>query len=310
MKRSRLIPIPCVILLLGMAPSWSVYAQQAPAEPPAVDDIDDIDAEAPPDDAIPEMPEEAPPPPDDVLAPSDVEAAEPPPPMPPEELERMRRKTWKDIVVLPRKAFLKRRRLELVPFIGTTINDTLIQHTALGGELNYFLTDILAIGVQGMYYISNVKDDEFNVRYHLGRVATLNEYRYSVTGNFSYIPIYGKFTVLNRPIFHYDIWLSGGVGVTNSKVIPRDFNNEAWSNMSLTFPIGIGARIHLTRWLGIHLAFRDYMMIDKFEQPGRNIPDAGEAKSQQSETQFINNIVFSAGVSFYFPWNFKYTTYR
>ena len=43
------------------------------------------------------------------------------------------RKSWQDIVVLPRKGFLKRRRVDLTASVGTTINDSLIQHTAIGG---------------------------------------------------------------------------------------------------------------------------------------------------------------------------------
>src|SRR5436190_5744582 len=40
--------------------------------------------------------------------------------------------TWQDIVVIPRKRFLKGGRLELSPFVGTSINDILIQHYVFG----------------------------------------------------------------------------------------------------------------------------------------------------------------------------------
>ncbi|HVT07363.1 MAG TPA: hypothetical protein VHO67_07885, partial [Polyangia bacterium] len=40
--------------------------------------------------------------------------------------------SWKDIVVIPRKAFLKGGRLELQPFSGITINDNLIRHYVFG----------------------------------------------------------------------------------------------------------------------------------------------------------------------------------
>src|SRR5215212_8747915 len=36
------------------------------------------------------------------------------------------RKSWEDIVVVPRKAYLKGGRLELAPFSGITLNDVLI----------------------------------------------------------------------------------------------------------------------------------------------------------------------------------------
>ena len=46
------------------------------------------------------------------------------------------RKSWEDIVVVPRKAFLKGGRLELAPFTGITLNDVLIRHYTFGGDLS------------------------------------------------------------------------------------------------------------------------------------------------------------------------------
>src|SRR5262245_46110784 len=57
--------------------------------------------------------------------------------------------SWQDIVVVPRKAFLKGGRLELQPFAGVTINDNLIRHYVFGADFNYFLTDALWVGLQG-----------------------------------------------------------------------------------------------------------------------------------------------------------------
>ena len=57
--------------------------------------------------------------------------------------------SWQDIVVVPRKAFLKGGRLELAPFAGITVNDNLIRHYVFGVDLNYFLTDALWVGAPG-----------------------------------------------------------------------------------------------------------------------------------------------------------------
>ena len=45
------------------------------------------------------------------------------------------RKSWEDIVVVPRKAFLKKSRLEIAPFAGITLNDPLIRHYSFGLSL-------------------------------------------------------------------------------------------------------------------------------------------------------------------------------
>ena len=44
--------------------------------------------------------------------------------------------TWQDILVVPRKPFLKGGRLELAPFTGLTINDNLIRHYVFGADLS------------------------------------------------------------------------------------------------------------------------------------------------------------------------------
>src|SRR6266540_800115 len=63
------------------------------------------------------------------------------------------RGSWQDIVVVVRKPFLKMNRLELMPSVGITINDNMIQHYELNGQINYYLTDVLAVGVEGQYFV-------------------------------------------------------------------------------------------------------------------------------------------------------------
>src|SRR4051812_6265736 len=49
-----------------------------------------------------------------------------------------RRPSWEDVVVVPRKGFLKGGRLELAPFTAVTLNDVLIRHYSVGGDLNFY----------------------------------------------------------------------------------------------------------------------------------------------------------------------------
>ncbi|MBW2733355.1 MAG: outer membrane beta-barrel domain-containing protein [Deltaproteobacteria bacterium] len=295
------------VMLLVLAVPTATWAQGADGKAEA-------DVPEPPPEAPPPTPDDTPEPPpatpDEDGGPPTLTGTTPEEKLSPEKRWEAAEKTWKDIVVLPRKSFLKRSRLELLPFIGTTINDQLIQHTALGLELNFFLSDIFAIGARGIYFLDNVTNDEFWVRYHLSRVPTLNRYRFAFSGDFSYTPIYGKLTVFNQQIFQYEIFLSGGAGVTNTEVIPRDFQNEPFTNWSLTFPVGGGARFFFTKWLAAQVSLRDYLMIDRFEKPGRTLTNGDDAKENESEAVFVHNILFTVGVSIFFPLDFKYTTFR
>src|SRR5688500_18177776 len=66
--------------------------------------------------------------------------------------------SWQDIVVVVRKPFLKQHRVELLPTWGITMNDNIIRHFQFAGAINYYLTDVLAVGVEGQYYIKDLRE--------------------------------------------------------------------------------------------------------------------------------------------------------
>jgi len=86
------------------------------------------------------------------------------------------RVSWSDIVVVMRKPFLKMNRLELVPQLGITINDNMIRHYAFQGTVNYFLTDILAVGLEGQLFTSELLETWDLIGRQHRRLPTLNKY--------------------------------------------------------------------------------------------------------------------------------------
>ncbi len=225
--------------------------------------------------------------------------------------------SWADIVVVPRKAFLKGGRLELQPFTGVTVNDNLIRHWVFGADLNYFLTDVFWIGLQGSYYIHELTNQEELVGSEFNRAPTLNEYLYGGALNFGYVPVYGKFALFNRSILSWELWVSGGIGLTFTQVIPRDPANDslAFKNTDFTPNVGIGSRFFLLDWLTVNFALRDYITPDHFEPlpdgTGATPPitNSTEAKDR-SQSQWVQNLVFYVGVGFYLPTKFQYKTPR
>jgi outer membrane beta-barrel protein len=225
--------------------------------------------------------------------------------------------SWRDIVVVPRKRFLKGGRFELQPFTGISVNDTLIRHYVFGADLNFYLTDVLWIGLQGQYFIKQLTNQEDLVGLEYNRAPTLNQYLYGGSFNFGYVPLYGKFALFNRSILHWEMWASAGVGVTITKVIPRDPANDAlaFQNTDLTPNVGIGSRFFLFDWLTVNFALRDYLVPDKFEpildgtQAMPVITTAAEAKTN-AHSALVNNLMFYVGAGFYLPTKFQYKTPR
>jgi outer membrane beta-barrel protein len=217
--------------------------------------------------------------------------------------------TWKDVVVVPRKAFLKGGRLELAPSYGQSINDNLIRHHLFAADLNYFLTDVIWIGLQAQYFIKQLttQDELIGVQYN--RTPTLNRYLYGGALNFGYVPLYGKFALFNRSIVHWEIFASAGVGVTITEVIPRDPKNSylVFKNTDLTPNVGIGSRFFIRDWLTVNFTLRDYMLPDKFEPKPNDAASAAEAKASATSA-FVHNLMLYAGVGLYLPTKFTYKT--
>ena len=220
--------------------------------------------------------------------------------------------SWKDIVVVIRKPFLKVHRTELFPFVGTTMNDNLIHHYTIGGELAYYLTDVLAIGVEGQYFTHTFSDTYDLVARQARRLPTVNQYNWSAALDFHYVPVYGKFAVLDHKLITWESFFTAGIGVGQSSVVPRDTKYPGFDNFLIMPNVGASMRFFLAKWLTVTLGVRDYIFEDQFEPtdrgPGMN--DTASAAQAHATGSLINNIMFQIGVSFWVPTGFEYTTFR
>lgn len=219
------------------------------------------------------------------------------------------RATATDIVVVQRRPFLKSGRLELQPLTGVSVNDTLIRHWAFGGDLNYFLSEVFAVGLQGMYFLKERTEREGLVGLQYNRIATLNKYIWTAALNFTYLPAYGKFTVFNRHLMHWEGFVSGGVGMTQTEIIPRKGGDETFSTNAITANVGVGGRLYVLDWLTLNVALRDFVFNDKFEPTNRGNEPIDQVKNN-AEDQFVHNLMLYVGVGFYLPPSFDYRTPR
>src|SRR5262249_47217542 len=147
---------------------------------------------------------------------------------------------------------LRYHRLEGQPYWGLTLNDQFVSHPGPGLGLNFYITNVLAVGVNGNLYTGLNLDSDFNFQNRRAtRVAVpLNEYQWGANLNFTYVPMYGKFAGFNEFIFSYDAYVVGGVGAISTRPIPViDPDNRNFQfKPKIDFNIGIGLRIFLNRW--------------------------------------------------------------
>lgn len=224
------------------------------------------------------------------------------------------RVSWPDILVVKRKPFLKMSRFELVPSWAITLNDNMIRHYGATGQINYYLTDVLAVGVEGQIFIKEFLETHSLVRSQDRRSPTLNEYNYGAALDFHYSPVYGKFAILNRKIVHWEGLFTAGLGITESEVLPRDLTYPSWTNMLITPNFGFSMRFFVNRWMTLNLGVRDYIFIDQYEKSDRGsdvmCAESVECSKEKAEGLLVNHVMFQAGLSFWFPMSFKYTTFR
>lgn len=208
---------------------------------------------------------------------------------------------------------LRRSRFEVTPYWSFSLNDQFVSHPGPGLAINYYLTNAIAVGLNGNFYGGLNVDSDFNFENRRAtRVAVpLTEYLANGNVNFTYVPIYGKFAGFRKFIFHYDAFLVGGVGMTwNKPIAVIDPDNRRFDYKgNITFNLGIGLRVFLNRWFAVTGEIRDYIFPEQLEST--TIP-ATAAQQRNPETWYqtgstiTNNVQAQLGVSIFFPFSWEY----
>lgn len=207
---------------------------------------------------------------------------------------------------------LRRHRFELQPYWSFSLNDQFVSHPGPGLAINYYITNVLAVGVNGTFYQPFNDDSDFNFQNRRAtRIAVpLNEYQLGAMANFTYVPIYGKFAGFSKFIFHYDGYVNGGVGIMRTRplsVIDPDNRRFEFDNR-LAFSVGIGLRVFLNRWFAVTGELRDYIYQEQLEATTVAATAAGQRNENTwfGETQLTNNVQAQIGISVFLPFSWEY----
>jgi outer membrane beta-barrel protein len=214
------------------------------------------------------------------------------------------------IFAVQQRFIIKKRRFELQPFWGLTLNDQFVGHPGPGLALNYYITEVLAVGLSGQFYQPFNADSSFNaqVRRASRLVVPLSEYQWGAALNFTYVPANGKFAGFQNFIFHYDVYVVGGIGAISTRPIPvvdPDSRNFDWQPQ-VAFNAGIGLKIFFNRWFAAVLEMRDYVFIDKVENTTINEDNATDTSTWYGASALTNNVQAQLGVSVFVPFSFEY----
>jgi outer membrane beta-barrel protein len=137
----------------------------------------------------------------------------------------------------------------------------------------------MAIGASGSWALGSETDlfDQVITDYDV--FPEISKIQWSASLDFQYAFMYGKFALFNTWIIPWDTYAILGAGATQTQLATHP-----------TLNIGIGQRYFMNRWFTLNLSLRDGVYNEDY--PGGS--------------QIVNNLVFSAGVSFFLPPNFEY----
>jgi outer membrane beta-barrel protein len=224
---------------------------------------------------------------------------------------RPKEATEEEIYAVQQIFALRINRLELAPSLAFTVNDPFVSHTAIGVALNYWWTNVLAVGANFLWYqgLQNNSDLNFFVRRSTRLAVPITEWQMGAHLNFTFVPLYGKFSMFNEFIFQWDAYVVGGVGLMRTRPIPVideavrefDFGNR------VAFNAGIGIRIFVSRFLSIFTEIRDYIYLEKLENREVALGDARtDPDTWLSGNELTNNVSVQVGFTVFFPFTFEY----
>lgn len=228
------------------------------------------------------------------------------------------------ITVVQRQRMLKKKRFELQPQFGITVNDPYVRHYTLGIQADYWVTNRIALGLVGTALIGAKTPRFDNIRRQEGLLLTANEVLWQANFNFTYNFMYGKIAIFNRALLHWEAGVTVGGGAMQTRVIPRfESLHEPFSNITGGGVIGFHSRTYLPRvnWFAFDVGLRYWLFADRLE-PDQRGPDTDvggldraelddpEAAKNETVPQLAHNVTFFLGVSFFFPTSFEYTTPR
>ncbi len=161
------------------------------------------------------------------------------------------------IVVIQRKPFMRRNRVELAPMFYGGINDSLLFQVGVGGQVNYHIFEWLYVGVYGgwqdwraadrkMNGLSEAYDDIIDATDAVPTTSIVDGYVGGVVG---FVPLYGKFSIFNTSVVHWDFSLGIGGGTVYTRA-------NGFKGAGL---ITVDHRWYLLKWLSLNVGLKGWI---------------------------------------------------
>ena len=190
------------------------------------------------------------------------------------------------IHVIQPKPVLQKGRFAVTPRVGMTVNDAVYRNFKVGASANFHLTERFFLGGLFQWYnfgdfIGGETEVSRTVNAETGATVDAPYLNWAAGAEVGFVPLYGKFALLNRGILFYDVSLTaGGVFAESASLDSAAAAGGPGGTISLS------TRLFLNDWMAVNLELRDVI----YMQGGLS-----------------HSVTLGAGMSFYLPTSFEYS---
>lgn len=208
-------------------------------------------------------------------------------PAPVEEIKSLsglsRLEPFNDIAVIQKKYLPKTQRVELSGAFLSSINNPFFLNIGGAARLGYNFSEKYAIEVSYIHFGTAATGITKSLKDNLA-VETTNfvTSKFFYGADFKWSPIYGKYSFRDKSIIPFDMYFSGGLGVTQT-------NQET---SPITYHLGLGQQLAMTRNIALRWDFSWNIYSSETIQ--------SKAKGIKEES-VKDDVLFSIGASFFFP---------
>lgn len=192
---------------------------------------------------------------------------------------------FSDVSVIQKKYLPKTERFQLYAAGGLTTNSPWFLNLGAKVNFGYNFSESFGVELSGMFLSNSERDAAKEIRTNINLqpdkfVVT----KYNVGLDMVWSPIYGKITNLDNEIIPFDMYFALGAGTSSTTAQEKNVP---------TFHLGTGQIFAISK----SMAFRwDYSW--NFFQA---TPVADAASTTAPTKSTYNDLIFTAGVSFFFP---------
>lgn len=212
------------------------------------------------------------------------------------------RRSLEEGPIVRRKLLFRSSRFELAPRVGSTLNDAYKRNVLVGLDANYHLTNHFSLGLGFGYGVLASNTDLLDQVNSEVDAAISNSLRYATTqvlfdAHISYVPLFGKISILDSSVLDYDLSLDLGFGgALIAAVADGDATgDDLLSGFKPAPVIGMGFRVFVSDSIAVSFSVKDYIY---------SIADVQE-EGVEPTTELRNNVTLGLGASFFFPTDVK-----